>query len=146
MLSVSTPGTTFLPDSGEAAALARELNDFSAELVAARPQQFGFFATLPMPLRPRPKPAGRWMFSAPTEWCYSAMPAAATSVPRRRTSCSACCDENDRDTSRSSSHRKATSTESALTDSTDLDSFDTGSSILRCSDPNGASIRLAPPW
>ncbi|WP_459548580.1 amidohydrolase family protein [Nocardia sp. X0981] len=49
VLSVSTPGTTFLSDSGEAAALARALNDYAAELATAHPEQFGFFATLPMP-------------------------------------------------------------------------------------------------
>jgi len=49
ILSVSTPGTTFLPDSADAAALARDLNDYTAELVAAQPDRFGFFATVPMP-------------------------------------------------------------------------------------------------
>jgi 6-methylsalicylate decarboxylase len=49
ILSVSTPGTTFLPDPADAAALARELNDYTAELVAAQPDRFGFFATVPMP-------------------------------------------------------------------------------------------------
>lgn len=47
VLSVSTPGTTFLPDSGAAAAPARGLNDFSAEPVAARPEQFGFVPLSP---------------------------------------------------------------------------------------------------
>ncbi|MUL68124.1 amidohydrolase [Mycobacterium sp. CBMA 234] len=49
ILSVSTPGTTVLPVAADAAALARDLNDYSAELVAARPDRFGFFATVPMP-------------------------------------------------------------------------------------------------
>lgn len=49
ILSVSTPGTTFLPDPADAAALARDLNDYTAELVAARPDRFGFFATVPLP-------------------------------------------------------------------------------------------------
>lgn len=49
ILSVSAPGTTMLPAAVDAAALARDLNDYSAELVAAQPDQFGFFATLPMP-------------------------------------------------------------------------------------------------
>jgi 6-methylsalicylate decarboxylase len=49
ILSVSTPGTTFLPKSTDAAALARDLNDYTAELVAAQPDRFGFFATVPMP-------------------------------------------------------------------------------------------------
>lgn len=49
ILSVSTPGTTFLPQAADAAALARDLNDYSAELVAAQPERFGFFATVPMP-------------------------------------------------------------------------------------------------
>lgn len=49
ILSVSTPGTTFLPDPSDAAALARDLNDYTAELAAAQPDRFGFFATVPMP-------------------------------------------------------------------------------------------------
>lgn len=49
ILSVSTPGTTILPDAADAAALARDLNDFGADLVAAEPDRFGFFATVPMP-------------------------------------------------------------------------------------------------
>jgi len=47
--SVSTPGTTFLPAAADAAALARDLNDFNADLVASNPERFGFFATVPMP-------------------------------------------------------------------------------------------------
>lgn len=49
ILSVSTPGTSFLPNPADAAALARDLNDYAAELVAAQPDRFGFFATVPMP-------------------------------------------------------------------------------------------------
>ncbi|BBX11621.1 amidohydrolase [Mycobacterium novum] len=49
IVSVSTPGTTFLPAGADAAALARDLNDYAAQLVAAHPEQFGFFATVPMP-------------------------------------------------------------------------------------------------
>lgn len=49
ILSVSTPGTSFLPNSADAAALARHINDYTAELVAAQPDRFGFFATVPMP-------------------------------------------------------------------------------------------------
>jgi 6-methylsalicylate decarboxylase len=49
ILSVSTPGTTFLPDATDAAALARDLNDYTADLVASTPDRFGFFATVPMP-------------------------------------------------------------------------------------------------
>jgi predicted TIM-barrel fold metal-dependent hydrolase len=48
-LSVSTPGTTFLSNPADAAALARDLNDYTAELAAAQPDRFGFFATVPMP-------------------------------------------------------------------------------------------------
>ncbi|OBG62270.1 MULTISPECIES: amidohydrolase family protein [unclassified Mycobacterium] len=49
ILSVSTPGTAFLPAATDAAALARDLNDYLAGLAAARPDRFGFFATIPMP-------------------------------------------------------------------------------------------------
>lgn len=49
ILSVSTPGTTFLSDAAGAVALARDLNDYGAHLVASQPERFGFFATVPMP-------------------------------------------------------------------------------------------------
>ncbi len=49
ILSVSAPGTTFLPAAADAAALARDLNDELADVVAALPERFGYFATLPMP-------------------------------------------------------------------------------------------------
>ncbi|KPI11509.1 amidohydrolase 2 [Actinobacteria bacterium OK074] len=49
IVSVSTPGTGFLSDPGEAGALARRLNDFSASLTADHPGRFGYFATVPMP-------------------------------------------------------------------------------------------------
>lgn len=48
ILSVSAPGTAFLPEVA-AAALARDVNDYGADLVAAQPDRFGFFATVPMP-------------------------------------------------------------------------------------------------
>ncbi|MFV8165640.1 amidohydrolase family protein [Mycobacterium sp. 134] len=49
VLSVSTPGTTFLPNASDATALAIDLNDFAAEVFASQSDRFGFFATLPMP-------------------------------------------------------------------------------------------------
>lgn len=49
IVSVSTPGTGFLTDPGEAADLARRLNDSSATLAADHAGRFGYFATLPMP-------------------------------------------------------------------------------------------------
>jgi predicted TIM-barrel fold metal-dependent hydrolase len=49
IVSVSTPGTTFVPSPADAAALARDLNDYGADLVASAPDRFGFFATVPMP-------------------------------------------------------------------------------------------------
>ncbi|WP_200308144.1 amidohydrolase family protein [Streptomyces adelaidensis] len=49
ILSVSTPGTGFLTDPGEAVALARVLNDQVASVAAGHPGRFGHFATLPMP-------------------------------------------------------------------------------------------------
>src|ERR1700739_2880107 len=49
ILSMSAPGTTFLPKAADAAALARDLNEHLAAVVAAQPDRFGFFATIPMP-------------------------------------------------------------------------------------------------
>ena len=49
ILSVSTPGTAFLPNPADATALARDLNDYAADLAAAQPDRFGFFATVPLP-------------------------------------------------------------------------------------------------
>jgi 6-methylsalicylate decarboxylase len=49
ILSVSTPATTFLPSPADAAGLARDLNDYTAELAATQPDRYGFFATVPMP-------------------------------------------------------------------------------------------------
>ncbi|MGX1811002.1 amidohydrolase family protein [Nocardia sp. NPDC055321] len=49
ILSVSTPGTTFLTDRSKAAKLAQAINDYAAELASERPGTFGFFATLPLP-------------------------------------------------------------------------------------------------
>ncbi|AMW22305.1 MULTISPECIES: amidohydrolase family protein [Mycobacteroides] len=49
ILSVSTPGTTFLSSASDAAALARDLNDYTASVVDGHPKRFGFFATVPMP-------------------------------------------------------------------------------------------------
>jgi 6-methylsalicylate decarboxylase len=49
ILSVSAPGTTFLPNPADAAALARDLNDHLATVVATQPDRFGFFATVPTP-------------------------------------------------------------------------------------------------
>lgn len=48
ILSVSTPGA-WLGDAGEARRIAREVNDYTAELVAREPARFGFFATLTLP-------------------------------------------------------------------------------------------------
>ena len=49
ILSVSTPGTAFLPNAADATALARDVNDYVAELAAAQPDRFGFFALAPLP-------------------------------------------------------------------------------------------------
>ena len=49
ILSVSTPGTAFMPNPADASALARDLNDYTTELAAAHSDRFGFFATAPMP-------------------------------------------------------------------------------------------------
>ncbi|MCL8015644.1 amidohydrolase family protein [Streptomyces sp. AS02] len=49
ILSVSTPGTGFVTDPGEATELARRLNDHCAGVAAEHAGRFGYFATLPMP-------------------------------------------------------------------------------------------------
>lgn len=49
ILSVSAPGTAFLPAAVDAAALARDVTDYAASLMLADTDRFGFFATLPMP-------------------------------------------------------------------------------------------------
>ena len=49
ILSVSAPGTTFLPSAPDATALTRDLNNYLSEVAAAQPNRFGFFATIPMP-------------------------------------------------------------------------------------------------
>ena len=49
VLSVSAPATTFVTNPADAASLARDLNDYGADLVKSRPDRFGFFATVPMP-------------------------------------------------------------------------------------------------
>jgi predicted TIM-barrel fold metal-dependent hydrolase len=48
VLSVSTPGA-HLGDGADAAAIARMVNDYAAEVRRAHPGRFGFFATLPLP-------------------------------------------------------------------------------------------------
>ncbi|MEU3735112.1 amidohydrolase family protein [Streptomyces sp. NPDC033538] len=47
-LSVSSPGVHF-GDDAAARALAREVNEFGAQVRAEHPQQFGHFASLPLP-------------------------------------------------------------------------------------------------
>jgi predicted TIM-barrel fold metal-dependent hydrolase len=49
ILSVSTPGTSFLADPADSAALARDLNDYTSSLVGTQRERLGFFATIPMP-------------------------------------------------------------------------------------------------
>jgi predicted TIM-barrel fold metal-dependent hydrolase len=49
IMSVSAPGTAFLPKAADAASLARDVNDFCANVVTTSPDRFGFFATVPMP-------------------------------------------------------------------------------------------------
>jgi len=48
VLSVSTPGV-HLGDDAEARAMARDVNDFAAQVVRDHSDRFGFFATLPLP-------------------------------------------------------------------------------------------------
>ncbi|MYU14494.1 amidohydrolase family protein [Streptomyces sp. SID8361] len=48
VLSISAPGSHF-GDDREARSLAREVNEYHAELVKDRPDRFGQFATIPLP-------------------------------------------------------------------------------------------------
>lgn len=48
VLSVSTPGV-HLGDDAEARTMARDVNDYAAQMVRDHPDRFGFFATLPLP-------------------------------------------------------------------------------------------------
>ena len=48
ILSLSTPGVYF-GDAGLARGWAREVNEYTANIVADRPDRFGFFATLTLP-------------------------------------------------------------------------------------------------
>lgn len=48
ILSVSTPGV-HLGDDAEARSVARDVNEFVADVVRQRPDRFGFFATLTLP-------------------------------------------------------------------------------------------------
>ncbi|KAL2784009.1 hypothetical protein BJX66DRAFT_348705 [Aspergillus keveii] len=47
ILSVTAPGVPIVPDIEGGRALAREINEYSAELREAHPDSFGFFASLP---------------------------------------------------------------------------------------------------
>ncbi|MDF3285193.1 amidohydrolase family protein [Gordonia sp. N1V] len=49
VLSVSTPGTTFLDDPDQASQLAAQLNDHNADLARQHPDRLGFLATVPTP-------------------------------------------------------------------------------------------------
>ncbi|GCA98628.1 amidohydrolase family protein [Mycolicibacterium sp. NCC-Tsukiji] len=48
ILSLSSPGLSFA-STADAPALARHVNDFAARTVAAHPERFSFFASLPLP-------------------------------------------------------------------------------------------------
>jgi predicted TIM-barrel fold metal-dependent hydrolase len=47
ILSVSTPGVTFISDPEESAAVARAMNEYCASLRDGDPVSYGFFATVP---------------------------------------------------------------------------------------------------
>ena len=49
MLSVSSPTVSFLDDILARKQLARDVNEYAAELIQRRPDRFGAFATLPLP-------------------------------------------------------------------------------------------------
>jgi predicted TIM-barrel fold metal-dependent hydrolase len=48
VLSVSTPGV-HLGDGADARSIARDVNDYAAQMTRDHPGRFGFFATLPLP-------------------------------------------------------------------------------------------------
>jgi 6-methylsalicylate decarboxylase len=49
IVSVSTPGVAQADTPAEAQAMARRLNEFSAELVRGHPGRYGFYSCLPLP-------------------------------------------------------------------------------------------------
>ena len=49
IVSVSTPGTTFLPEAADAVRAGPRPQRLRPNLVASQPERFGFFATIPMP-------------------------------------------------------------------------------------------------
>ena len=49
MLSVTSPGVTFVDDPSQWAMWARRVNEAGAEAVRQHPKRFGLFATLPLP-------------------------------------------------------------------------------------------------
>lgn len=50
ILSITTPGTHLTPGADEEArTLTRRVNEYAADLKRRRPEQFGFFASLPLP-------------------------------------------------------------------------------------------------
>ncbi|CAE6907533.1 Putative TIM-barrel fold metal-dependent hydrolase [Pseudomonas marincola] len=49
MMSVSSPSVGFLKEPQARQKLARQLNDFAADVVSRNPKKFGAFATLPLP-------------------------------------------------------------------------------------------------
>ncbi|KKY16576.1 putative amidohydrolase family protein [Diplodia seriata] len=49
ILSLSAPGLAFVKSPDEALQLCRWVNEYAAEIKAANPSRFGFFATLPPP-------------------------------------------------------------------------------------------------
>jgi 6-methylsalicylate decarboxylase len=49
IVSISTPGVDLADTPAEAQAMARRLNEFSADLARANPERYGFYACLPLP-------------------------------------------------------------------------------------------------
>lgn len=76
VLSVSTPGV-HLGDDGEAGDVARQVNEYTADLVARRPDKFGHLASLPLPDADGAVTAARYAFF---DTALSASPASLPSV------------------------------------------------------------------
>ena len=79
-----TSGVEVITDPAEAVAVARKVNDYLAEVVAAHPTRFAGFAALPLqdPMPPWSSCAGLWSISDSREFCTTTTSSGTTSMNR----------------------------------------------------------------